>query len=275
VILDSTTKTLEKFDNELLPLYYSLLESIIGGMIDESFKLEYSELASVRTAMAETYLAVAAFLAERWDMYLETSNLQVLDNITTIFSMGSYSNWVAEENSVDVEELERLTPLVITICQKKYLKLSRFECIDFDPFELCQEILPLLTADPESSKLFMQESGDVMVIDKIKDITDHSVLLTLYAVLLNIVVSSDSTTLEMKHSVYGVIMPQLISTIESKVDLVVKAHAIVLFLFLYRSSRKYKKDKVPIDAIFEFISKRKKKFPSAANELWYLIVLCI
>jgi glucan phosphoethanolaminetransferase (alkaline phosphatase superfamily) len=135
----------------------------------------------------------------------------------------------------------------------------------------------LLTADPESLKLFLQQSGDEMIVGKINKVSEQSILLTLFAVFLNVIVSSDATTLEMKHSIYSLIMPKLLELIQlNKIDVMIKAHAIVLFLFLYRSSRKYRNGvTLPLDSIFEFISLRSNpNFPSATSELWYLIVLC-
>jgi hypothetical protein len=124
VTLDSTNEALASQENELLPMYYSLVEDIVEALVEEQVKLEHSELSSVRTALAETFLAVGAFLAERWDLYVETNNPSVLDNITTIFSLGAYSKWVSEESSVPIEELERLTPLVVKMCNCQYVEIT-------------------------------------------------------------------------------------------------------------------------------------------------------
>jgi hypothetical protein len=122
VTLDSTNEALRSQDNEMLPMFYSLVEDIVETLVEEKVKLDHSELSSVRTALAETFLAVGAYLAERWDLYVDTSNLGILDNITTIFSLGAYSKWIAEESTVSGEELERLTPLVVKVCECEYLR---------------------------------------------------------------------------------------------------------------------------------------------------------
>jgi hypothetical protein len=143
--------------------------------------------------------------------------------------------------------------------------------------ELCQDILPLLTAEPAAMKQFIQDGGDAMLVEKFLGATNDSKMMAILATLMNLVVSSDSTTLETKFAVYSKLMPKLKVMIveENDWNLMVLSHAIALFILLYRASSRYRRvTAIPLDAIFRYISmKSSTKFPDAAIELWYLILL--
>jgi hypothetical protein len=102
-----------------LQLHYSLLENIIRFLVTNGKVLAQTVLGSIRKAMAETYLAVADFLSERLDMFLDTKDLDVIDNFATVCSFRAYCVWTSEETSVSIEELDRLTPLFVEILQTK------------------------------------------------------------------------------------------------------------------------------------------------------------
>jgi hypothetical protein len=116
------------------------------------------------------------------------------------------------------------------------------------------------------------DGGDLILVDLFTKIASPKKQLVLCASFLNIVVSLDRTRLETKYLSYSKLLPVLEKIVKTTADLTLKAHASVLYLFLYRSSEKYRRGvTIPIDAIFDFISKRSsKKFPSEAYELWYL-----
>lgn len=215
VILDSTTPDLEPESNEFLPLYYSLLENIIKSLInDDLVDLQHKELESIRKALYETFLAVAAFLSERWvalanqDIFQDTREIKVLDNLTTIFSLGAYSNWVAEESAIPIEQIECLTPLVIEMCK------TDFKSMNVDTFELCHELLGLITSEPSCLDLFMEQGGEVLLVNRFITTQSSDTKLSLASVVMNIIVSSDGMKLEQKVSLYSKLFPSLMRLIK-------------------------------------------------------------
>jgi hypothetical protein len=126
-------------------------------------------------------------------------------------------------------------------------------------------------------KQFLQDGGDQMLVEKSLHSTKVLQMMAILPTLVNIVVSSDATSLETKFTVYSKLMPKLKEMIvdHKSWDLIVRSHAIALFILLYRASSRYRRvTAIPLDAIFDFISlKTNPKFPTNAIELWHLTLL--
>ena len=275
-MLDTSTEILSERDRESLPMLYSILETIIKLLLDDTKALALGDkiLESIRKALYETFLSVAAFLAERWDMYVDLKDEQILDNSTTLFSLGAYSAWVNMETPQDgqEEEMERLVPLVAWIQKKR-----NFQSVSLNPYQLLLGILLYISADPLCLETYLREKGQLYLVEYFASLRDSSKQLDIASILLNIVASSESTTLTLHFESFSPLMIPLEQIITYYIrdkaadDQLLLSHAIVIYLFLYRASGKYQTAPLPLLQIFNYVAMRKKLEDDSA-ELWYLVV---
>ncbi|KAI8900220.1 hypothetical protein BC833DRAFT_301749 [Globomyces pollinis-pini] len=210
-ILDSTKKDISENDNESLPLLYSLLEGVVQYLVvEDSVQLGEKVLESLKNALYETYLAVASFLSERWDVYQMAQDKGAIDNMTTLFTIGAYSRWIAEETSVTPEEMETLVPLIVWVLEQK-----SFDSLQTDPFNLIAELLAFITSETVTLDAFLKLEGLTFTVSHFKTAETDIQRLEIAAILLNIVVSSDVNTLERYGEVLRELFPILINLMTS------------------------------------------------------------
>jgi hypothetical protein len=296
VTLDTITVLTQ---NPTLQLHYSLLENIIFHLVTTTDSINQKNLGSIRKAMSETYLAVAAFLSERWDVFLTTREVESIDNFVTVFSFRTYCNWISEESSVSIEELERLVPLVVEILQIQYFIVDiRFVQCRFDPYDVCIELLTAITSEELTLDAFLDVEGDKVVIEYcqgvlgIDEIVDGLENITLDAtqkrtalksnvkqlietVFINTVVSlgmnGDSILAQNFHK-YKSLIKVLEYFLKTENDTYFVAHCLISYLFLYRADPRYRKlVEFQTEKAFEFVLKRMDNdFHHDVDDLWQI-----
>jgi hypothetical protein len=190
LILDDTEKIIvenRRLDT-LLPLCYNTIEKVVQILVYDSestLNLDYSLLESIRTAMRETFLAVIAFLVERYDFYTLEGESSLIDNPTCLLSLRAYSVWVSEETEGLSEELERLIPLVT------YFIDCKPKGIENDPMIFLTPLLTNITSDNETVEFFINLKGHEKIINWLlhqKEIKDD-LMVAINSILINIVIS--------------------------------------------------------------------------------------
>ncbi|KAJ3274149.1 hypothetical protein HDV01_003432 [Terramyces sp. JEL0728] len=223
VTLDATTSNLQMNDFEALPLLYSFLET---------------------------------------DMFQESQDINMLDNLATVFSLKTYSRFTSEESSVSTEEATRLVPLVVFMLQ------HRLSCIDENPIDFMDGILNMITSDPMILEEFNSLNGYIPLIDSF--VQDKANKTNLAGLLMNIIVSSNISMLQMEPLVG--LQKKLEAIIKQENDLYCLSVNVLNYLFITRSSKKLQESAtIPIGEIVAFVSKR-NELPEGSGELWYLNV---
>ena len=118
-MLDTTSRDISENEKQSLPLLFSLLQETIKVLIDEDLCPDMDRsldfVSSLKTSLHDTFMATSAFLAERWDLFEESGNVDesLLDNIFTLHCFAAYSAWVDVEPNTDEDEIERLVPFLV------------------------------------------------------------------------------------------------------------------------------------------------------------------
>ncbi|KAJ3325025.1 hypothetical protein HDV06_005614 [Boothiomyces sp. JEL0866] len=262
VVLDSTTTDLKSDELEALPLYYSLLENIIGFLVSDKCMLDESILKSIQKALFETFISIAAFLSDRWDMYQESLDIKMIDNLATVFSLKTYSYFTAEESSVSTDEVSRLVPLVIFVLEHK------LESIEENAVDYLDGILNIITADPLVLEDFNSLNGYIPVINQF--VEGKCIRKNVIGILMNFVVSSDLKVIAVEP--LQKLQDKLEELIKEERDLYYKSMLMLTYLFVTRSSDKLQSSaNFPAKEIASYICQR-KLVTEEAVELWYLSV---
>lgn len=169
VLLDETSEVLPASDsshrlNTMLPLCFDIIESIISFLVTASDDnasengLSHDSLLSIRNALSSAFLAVSAFLSERWDIFELSNNASSLDNLPTIGSLKSYATWVAQD-TVPETDLIHLTPLIL------WFSTSGISCIP--NVAVCSFLIPVfftLCSNDKTAEFFVSQKGHFEII---------------------------------------------------------------------------------------------------------------
>ena len=274
--LDNTTSQVDNFKISVT-MYYMILENLISAMVEEKISVSFEQLESIRKSMCETFFTIASFLSERWvlkfnqDQYQDSNNIRFLDNELVVYSFQAYCHWIAEESAVSLEELLNLAPLVVAMLQVNY------KIVEFNVWNYCIELLTALTSEPEVLDIFIEHSGDIVVMNRFKsDETRRSELLD--SVVVNIIASKGVTSqkfLEKRFQYYFDLIPVFLDILVSG-TVEDQFHALICYLLLYRASPKYRTTALPLEKIGEILLFRYiSGFPEYLIDYFDLILLSI
>lgn len=193
-----------------------------------------------------------------------------------VYSFQAYCHWVAEESAVSEDELSRLCPLIIALCQ---IELSG---VKFDVWNSCLELLTAITSESVVLEIFIENGGDIVVVQRfLNNEKNRSEILD--SVILNIIASKGVTSyqfLEGRFEYYHGLIPIFLEfmkrgTFGLIVDVLHDSfNALICFLLLYRSSPKYTTSPIPLERVTEILGNRyKPNFPEYLIDFFELILL--
>lgn len=284
-MLDTTLKELSENERQSLPLLFSLLQDAVKVLVDEDACPDMDRsldfIASVKTSLNDTFMATAAFLAERWDIFQEDGERQesLLDNILTLHCFGAYSAWIDVEPEVNVEEAERLVPLLVWL-QKR----GNFKSIQGSVFEMSFGLLSLVTSEESSLDLYLTLHGHMDLVKAfIATRNNIQKSISLASIVLNIIASQPTSKLVSLYSNLCPLFPTLEGIIsrthlyttsydEDEIELV--GHAMVIYLFLFRAvpEKTITSLPLPLAPIFHFIDMRSQMMSDGLVDLWCLTI---
>ncbi|KAI8916116.1 hypothetical protein EDD86DRAFT_197705 [Gorgonomyces haynaldii] len=234
VILDDTKEDIVETPRTMtiLPLCFAIVEGVVKLLVTDTevtLNLDYQLLSSTRSAMAEAFMAVACFLVERHDMYIQNQRLSTIDNHMTMTSLRAYSQWVSEETEVPIEDLERLLPLVHTILSKP------LSCLEIHPLHFLTGLLTLVTSEQTLLDCFILNGTQIPIILYLSDhmqTMDTELEIAIQSILLNVLVSKEA---EIRMLGFESLIEPLAQRVLKTDDPLLSATSAVVFLLLYRS----------------------------------------
>jgi hypothetical protein len=174
----------------------ALIEALPANLSSDSaiveLPLPFEMLLSMRTAMAEAFMAIMASLVDRWEAYRESGDIQIMDNPIVGHSLRALATWLVEETEGDgdVDEIRAVIPVLIGICS------LNFEVLSIVPLDLLSPAFNNITADEKTRKQFVEHNGVELLVSQLAlkhvAIDDPAFLnsrVSLLGILLNIVVS--------------------------------------------------------------------------------------
>ncbi|KAL5035781.1 hypothetical protein RTP6_003429 [Batrachochytrium dendrobatidis] len=182
--LSSSNTALNLRNLKMLPLCYTIVETIIQYLVLDRGDLSIDILFSLRTALSEAFLAVEQYLLDRQTLYQHSSDILVLDDLYTAYSLKAYSLWIAENGSSSPENLEKIVPLIVHFCDAK------LSILDTNPICFMTPILAAITTESPARDTYIRMRGYAAPAHFLmQSIADDDLKIAVLSILLNVVVA--------------------------------------------------------------------------------------